>query len=162
MRRLMIIAAILLPAWGTTGAAPVDARAAWNSRCEECHGEADKFSRKYLWAIGGRLQGRHHVLDLRLFMSNHYIPDHMLDMMQAMLMEDANTPQRFADECSSCHGEVEDFVGKSVAVLWGKVRGIESGIAVSEFLATHQGLQEEDVEFFTHLLERFAELLQQP
>ena len=66
------------------------------------------------------------------------------------------------DECSSCHGEVEDFVGKSVAVLWGKVRGIESGIAVSEFLATHQELRDEDVEFFTNLLERFAEYLQQP
>ncbi len=162
MLRQMIIAGILLLASSPGGASPVDARAAWNSRCEECHGDADEFAHKYLWAIAGKLQGRHHVHDLRLFMSNHYIPEHMLDIMQAMLKEGANTPQRFADECAGCHGEVEAFVRKSVAVLWGKVRGVESGIAVSEFLSTHQGLQAEDAEFFARLLERFAEQLQEP
>lgn len=156
MPRLMIIAVILLLACDPSGAAPVDARTAWGSRCEECHGEADKFAGKYLWAIDGQLQGRHHVSDLRLFMSNHYIPDHLLDIMQDMLKEGANTTQRFTDECSSCHGDVKDFVRKSVAFKWGKVRGLESGSAVSDFLPGHEGLQEEDAEFFARMLERFA------
>lgn len=157
MPRLMIIAGLLLLACGPLRVAPAKPDAAWDSRCEECHGDADKFAGKYLWAIGGQLQGRHHVRDLRLFMSNHYIPGHMLDIMQNMLMKYANTPQRFADECGRCHGKVEDFVEKSVAFKWGKVRGLKSGTAVSEFLPDHEGLKAEDAEFFASLLERFVD-----
>lgn len=157
MLRHTIIAAILLLTCGTVSADPVKASAAWNSRCEECHGEADKFAHKYLWAIDGKLQGRHHVHDLRLFLGHHFLPDHLIDKLSAMLMKHANTPQRFADECSGCHGKVEDFVKKSVAFKWGKVRGLKSGTAVGEFLPGHEGLKKEDAEFFASLLERFTE-----
>jgi len=162
MRRQLTIIGILLLACGPSTAAPVEAGAAWNTRCEECHGKADEFARKYLWAIGGRLQGRHHVLDLPLFLGNHYVPDHLLEKMQRMLMKVANTPQRFADDCSRCHGEVDAFVRQSIVIQWNKVRGTESGIAVSEFLPSHQGLQADDADFFTRLLERFAEQLHGP
>ncbi len=156
MLRPLIIIGILLLAAKPAPAAPVKASAAWESRCEECHGEADKFAHKYLWAIDGQLQGRHHVYDLRLFLGNHYLPEHLIDKLSAMLMKHANTPQRFTDECSDCHGKVEDFVKKSVAFKWRKVRGLKTGTAVSEFLPGHEGLQEEDADFFTHLLERFV------
>lgn len=162
MRRQLTIIGILLLACGPSAAAPVKADAAWDTRCEECHGAADAFARKYLWAIDGKLQGRHHVHDLPLFLSKHYVPDHLLEKMQTLLMKSASTPQRFADECSSCHGAVEVFVGESIVVQWRKVRGRESGIAVSEFLPTHQDLQADDADFFTRLLERFAKQVHEP
>jgi len=158
----MIIAGILLLVANPAPADPVKASAAWNSRCEECHGEADKFAHKYLWAIDGKLQGRHHVYDLRLFLGNHFLPDHLIDKLSAMLMKYANTPQRFTDECSGCHGKVEDFASKSVAFKWGKVRGVKSGTAVSEFLPGHEGLNAEDADFFARLLERFTAPQQEP
>ena len=146
----------------SAGSTAQDALEIWDNRCEECHGAADEFSRKYLWAIGEKLQGRHHVQDLQLFLSNHYAPDHLLDTLQSLLMQHANNTQRFEQECAGCHGAAEAFVRKSVAVKWRKLRGLESGIAVEDFLPTHQNLEAEDVEFFTLMLTRVANLVHQP
>ena len=41
-----------------------DALAIWDSRCEECHGDPAEFAGKYLWDIGGQLQGQHHIDNL--------------------------------------------------------------------------------------------------
>jgi hypothetical protein len=136
------------------GADAREIRAEWDNRCEECHGEADDFARKFLWAIDGQLQGQHHIDDLRLFMRNHYLPKHKIDEFYDMLLAQANNPVRFKDECGSCHGSAEEFIRKSIVVKIGNLTGLESGISVREFLQTHRDLLQADVEFFTRLLTR--------
>ena len=146
--------AILVMFFIQPGADAREIRAEWDSRCEECHGEVDEFARKYLWAIDGQLQGQHHIDDLRLYMRNHYIPKHLIDEIYNMLQAQANSPARFKSECSSCHNSAEEFIRRAIFIKAGELTGVESGISVSEFLKTHQGLQQTDVEFFTILLTR--------
>ena len=58
------------------------------------------------------------------------------------------------NECGSCHSNAEEFIRKSVVIKAGELTGLESGIAVREYLESHRGLQQTDVEFFTRLLAR--------
>jgi hypothetical protein len=159
MRFQPLIAAVLLLVCRPTGAGPVDARSAWDNRCEECHGDPDKFAAKYLWIIDGQLQGRHHVDDLRLFLGNHYLPDHLIDTLHAMLSEHASTLARFTDECSECHGTPEDFVRKSIVTQGRDMIGVMSSTAVAEYLESHRELSAADAEFFTLLLKRVARII---
>jgi hypothetical protein len=154
MRPTALIVGILLTLFAPFGADARDAYASWDNRCEECHGDADEFARKYLWVVGDQLQGRHHVDDLRLFMRNHYIPAHEIDKMHAMLRKQANDLGRFAVECGGCHNGAEDFVRASISSWGGELTGVESGAPVTEFLQSHQGLASDDAEFFTRLLAR--------
>ena len=133
-----------------------DALAIWDSRCEECHGDPVVFAGKYLWDINGQLQGQHHIDNLSLFMGNHYIPDHEIEPIGNLLLSLANSPVRFKNECSNCHGEVKDFIDNSLWVSRGGVTGMETGMDVSEFLPTHQDLQPEDVSFYRKLFARIA------
>ena len=146
--------AILLVIFILPGADAREIRAEWDSRCEECHGEADEFARKFLWVIDGQLQGQHHIDNLRLYMRNHYIPKHLIDEIYNMLLAQANSPARFKSECSSCHSSAEEFIRRAIHIKAGELTGVESGISVREFLKTHRGLQQTDVEFFTRLLTR--------
>ncbi|MGD8347722.1 MAG: hypothetical protein PVI79_00730 [Gammaproteobacteria bacterium] len=155
----MIIIAVLLLVCGPSGAAPVDARTAWGSRCEECHGDPDEFAAKYLWIIDGKLQGRHHVDDLRLFLGHHYLPDHLIDPLRKMLSEHASTLDRFDEECSECHGTPENFVRKSIVTQGRDLIGVMSSTEVDKYLETHRELSEEDAEFFTRLLRRVANII---
>ena len=159
MPRNIFIIAILLLACNPSGASPVDARAAWDSRCEECHGDPDKFAAKYLWIIDGQLQGRHHVEDLRLFLGNHSLPDHLIDPLRTMLSEHASTLARFTDECSECHGTPENFVRKSIVTQGRELIGVMTSTAVAEYLETHRELNEEDAKFFTRLLRRVVHIV---
>jgi len=145
---------ILLMLFIQSGADAREIRAEWDSRCEECHGEADEFAQKFLWAIDGQLQGQHHIDNLRLYMRNHYIPKHLIDEIYNMLLAQANSPARYKRECSSCHNSAEEFIKRALFIKAGELMGVESGIPVREFLKTHQGLQQTDVEFFTKLLTR--------
>lgn len=154
MRCIVLNLGILLMLFVQSGADARDIGAEWDNRCEECHGEADEFARKFLWAVDGQLQGQHHIDNLRLFMRNHYIPKHAIDAIHDMLLEKANNPARFKTECSSCHGSAEEFVRGSVVIKAGELTGLESGTSVRQFLQTHQGLQQIDVEFYTRLLAR--------
>lgn len=147
---LVLLLLFLLP----PGAGARDPYKSWDNRCEECHGDADEFSRRFLWAIDGQLQGQHHVDNLRLFMGNHYIPEHEIEAIHDMLLAQANTLARFTDECSSCHDSAEEFVHKSIATRISGMVGVESGALVSEFLQTHQDLEEADAEFYTRLIAR--------
>jgi len=154
MRRISLSLCILLMLFIQSGAGARDVGAEWDNRCEECHGEADEFARKFLWAVDGQLQGQHHIDNLRLFMRNHYVPKHTIDAIYDMLLAKANNPARFKTECSSCHGSAEKFVRRSVVIKAGELTGLESGVSVREFLQTHQGLQQVDVEFYTRMLTR--------
>ena len=146
--------AILLMFFIQPGADAREIRAEWDSRCEECHGEADEFARKFLWAIDGQLLGQHHIDDLRLYMRHPYIPKHLIDEIYNMLLAQANSPARYKSECSSCHNSAEEFIKRALFIKVGELMGVESGTPVREFLKTHQGLQQTDVEFFTKLLTR--------
>ena len=134
-----------------------DAFAIWDSRCEECHGDPEPFARKYLWNIEGQLQGQHHINNLDLFMRNHYTPEHELETLHTMLLAGANSPLRFDAECGECHGAARDFVEKSLWVRGSEITGLESGLDVKEFLPGHQGLQAEDIVFYTKLFVRIAD-----
>jgi hypothetical protein len=146
--------AILLVVFILPGADAREIRAEWDNRCEECHGEADEFARKFLWAVDGQLQGQHHIDNLRLYMRNHYIPKHLIDEIYNMLLTWANNPARFESECSSCHSNAEEFIRKSIFIKAGELTGLESGISVREYLESHRGLKKTDVEFFTRLFAR--------
>ena len=150
----LLMLAVLLPGDGLAVA-----RDAWDNRCEECHGDPDKFAAKYLWIIEGKLQGRHHVDDLRLFLSNHYSPEHLLEPTLEMLSEKASTLARFTEECSECHGTPESFVRKSLVTQGRDLTGVMSSTAVDEYLKSHQQLSAEDAEFFTRLLQRVTKIV---
>jgi len=89
-------------------------------------------------------------------MRQHYIPNHEIETIREMLLEQANSSLRFKDECSICHGEVTKFVEKSIWVRGNEVTGRESGKDVREFLLGHQKLQPKDVSFFLRLFARIA------
>ena len=148
--------AILMLALIPIEAGSRDGLAIWDSRCEECHGDAVVFASKYLWNIDGQLQGQHHIDDMHLFMGNHYIPDHEIDAIRIMLLSQANSPERFKTECSGCHGEVKEFIEKSLWVRQGGITGMESGMDLIDFLPTHQELQPADVTFYRKLFGRIA------
>ena len=154
MRRIGLNLGVLLMLCVQPGAGAREIGAEWDNRCEECHGEADQFARKFLWAVDGQLQGQHHIDNLRLFMRNHYLPKHKIDAFYDMLLAQANDPARFESECSGCHSGAEEFVRRSIVIKAGELTGLESGISVRDFLQTHRGLQQVDVEFYTRLLTR--------
>ena len=162
MRSIGLSLGILLTLFVQSGAGAREIRAEWDNRCEECHGEADEFARKFLWAVDGQLQGQHHVDNLRLFMRNHYLPKHKIDAFYDMLLALANDPTRYESECSGCHSSAEEFVRKSIVIKTGELAGLESGISVRKFLQTHQGLQQADVEFYTRLLTRVRNDIYRP
>lgn len=132
------------------------AKAIWDDRCEECHGDPVKFAGKYLWKIEGQLQGQHHIDNLKLFMGNHYIPDHAIETIRDMLLTHANSPVRFIAECGDCHGDAADFVEKSIWVRGNAITGMGTGKDLSEFLPGHEGLQGEDITFYLKLFARIA------
>lgn len=162
MRSIGLSLCILLMLFVQSGAGARDIGAEWDNRCEECHGEADEFARKFLWAVDGQLQGQHHIDNLRLFMRKHYIPKHIIDAIFDMLLAQANNPARFKTECSSCHSSAKEFVRGSIIIKAGEQTGLESGISVREFLQTHQGLQQVDVEFYTRLFTRVQDDIHRP
>jgi len=162
MRGTALVSGLLLMFLIPFGAGARDAYAAWDNRCEECHGDADEFARSFLWAIDGQLQGQHHIDNLRLFMGNHYIPEHQIEAIYDMLLAQANTMARFEIECSSCHDSAEALVRKSIATRISGIAGVESGVPVLEFLQTHQNLQPADAEFFMKLITRVLDDISRP
>jgi len=139
-----------------------DAYAAWDDRCEECHGDADEFSRRFLWSVDGQLQGQHHIDNLRQFMGNHYIPEHEIEAIYDLLLAQASTLARFTDECGSCHANAEAFVRQSIAIRVSGIVGVESGVPVLEFLQTHEDLQPADAEFYMRLITRVLDTISHP
>ena len=133
-----------------------DASEIWDDRCEECHGDSVKFASKYLWNVDGQLQGQHHIDNLDLFLGNHYIPDHAIEVIRKMLLTQANSPLRYVTECSGCHGSAAEFVAKSIWVRGSEVRAMEAGMDVGEFLPTHLELPPEDIAFYRKLFARIA------
>ncbi len=156
MRIFRLSISVLLLALIPIEAGSRDALAAWDSRCEECHGDPGEFAGKYLWDIEGQLQGQHHIDNLDLFMRNHYTPDHEIEIINNMLLARANSPVRFETECENCHGDVREFVEKSIWVRGNGITGMKTGVDIDEFLPTHQDMQPEDIVFYRKLFARIA------
>ena len=138
-------------------AAELDLHWLWDNRCGDCHGHAGEFARQFLTEANGELQGRHHVRDLRRFMHNHYLNPDEVDAIYGMLLAQTRAPARFKTECSRCHESAASFARRSLQLQEGELVSRQSGRNVRRFLAHHQGLQSEDVDYFTRLLTRVAQ-----
>lgn len=134
----------------------------WDDRCASCHGHSAEFARKFLGVSDGKLQGRHHVGDLHLFLNNHYLAGQSVDDVYAMLLAQVTNQARFKKECSGCHQNAASFVRETLqregAIL--KIR--KSDESVEGFLKNHRGLSEEDIDFYTALLTRIAKEVDLP
>jgi len=134
----------------------------WDDRCADCHGHAGEFTRRFLRANDGRLEGRHHVANLREFMRFHYTPASEVDALYAMLLAQALTPPRFRTECGNCHGSAAQLVRASITLRPGDVPRLRSGQTLRQFLQGHRGLHGDDVDFYVELLTRVAAETGQP
>lgn len=157
---LPLIAGLLISPAAT--AVGVDLHALWDDRCAQCHGHAGEFSRKFLTVSDGRLQGRHHVDDLRKFMQNHYLPEKEVEPVHDMLLAQATTPPRFSRECAQCHGTAAELVRNSLELRNGILYSRKSGQSVHSFLSRHMGLAPDDVKYFDRLLARLAQEIYRP
>ncbi len=128
----------------------------WESRCEECHGHAGDFARKYLGVEDGKLVGRHPVRDVRQFLEHHYPPGGEVGRVYAMLLAQVSNAPRFRESCGQCHGRAADFVRESLVLQDGVLTGRDSGQSAAKFLPGHRGLDPEDAAFFNSLFERVA------
>ena len=157
---IWLIAAVLIaPAQDAIG---IDLHRMWDDRCFECHGHAAEFARRSLIVSGGQLKGRHHVDDLLLFMSNHYLADSEIDAVYDMLLSQASSFARFKEDCANCHKSAADFARHSLEfrndVLYGRV----SGQPVRDFLSHHRRLDADDVNLFEGVLTRVANEVHRP
>ena len=128
----------------------------WDDRCAECHGHSAEFSRKFLRISENRLQGRHDLRDLRLFLGNHYTPRNDVNAVYDMLLAQLKTPPRFRDECSACHNTAAAFIRASIVLHDGVLVGRATNQPINEFMQSHRGLEPDDIEFFVKLLNRVA------
>jgi len=158
--RLLVYLVLLLPS--TVGARGIDLHALWDDRCAECHGHSAEFARKYLKITGGLLQGRHHLLDLRLFLEHHYPPAGQVEAIYQMLLAQTYTPPRFSEECGSCHGRASDFLRQSIVLREGDLKIEKSGSPVQQFLQSHRQLTQDDIEFYMGLFTRLAYEIYRP
>ena len=134
----------------------------WDDRCFECHGHSAEFARRSLSVSGNQLQGRHHVDDLRLFLSNHYLAVSETDAVYEMLLAQASGFARFKDDCRKCHKTAADFARRSLEFRDGVLYGRESGQPVRKFLGHHRGLSRDDAEFFEGVLTRVGNEVHRP
>ena len=124
-------------------AAAIDLHRFWDQRCSDCHGHAGDFARRTLSVMDGRLLGRHHQDDLRLFLGNHGVPPGDVDAIYGMLLAQASSAPEFMRRCGGCHGS-------------------GSGQPITEFLAHHGGLTPADVPRFAELLKRLESEVHRP
>ena len=160
--RIVILFASMLLAMPAVRASGTDLHWLWDDRCAACHGHAGDFSRKSLSVSSGKLQGRHYVHDLRLFLNNHYLAGNEVDAVYNMLLAQANNQARFKVECTSCHDTAAKFVRNSLELRDGALYSRNSGRPVRQFLDHHMGLNPDDVEYFMNLLTRVAHEVYRP
>jgi hypothetical protein len=92
-------------AWLSVGpsAFAIDLHHFWDQRRGGCHGHAGEFARRYLKVDAGRLIGRHHTDNLRLFLGQHEMSGAIADEIYAMLLAQASIPPIYQEKCRGCH-----------------------------------------------------------
>jgi len=126
----------------------------WDQRCEDCHGHAAPFARKFLTVENGKLAGRHHGDDLMLFLRNHGVPEPQVKPIYDMLLAQAGVDPRFKDKCGGCHETAAELVRETVVVRDGVLQGRDNGRPVADFLKRHGKLKSDEIPFFVDLLTR--------
>lgn len=134
----------------------------WHDRCASCHGHSADFSRTFLTVSDGKLQGRHHLHNLRLFLHNHYLAGKEVDTIYNMLLAQASVEARFKNECSRCHDTAVEFVRESMILREGILYSRDLEIPVRSALEHHKRVDEEDVGFYTKQLTRVANEVYRP
>jgi hypothetical protein len=134
----------------------VDLHALWDDRCAECHGHSADFARRFLHISDGRLQGRHHVDNLQLFISRHYSTPPQAAAIYTMLQAQVATPPLFREHCSRCHDSAASLVRSTAILRDGVLFSRRSGQPMQQFLSSHRNLGEEEIDFYHRLLTRVA------
>ena len=140
----------------------IDLHALWDDRCAECHGHSADFARRFLQISDGRLQGRHHVDNLQLFISRHYSTPAQAAAIYAMLQAQAATPPLFRQHCSRCHDSAASLVRSTAILRDGVLLSSRSGQPLHQFLSNHRNLSVEEIDFYLRLLTRVATETGQP
>lgn len=128
---IVAVLAFVVPARG------FDLNRFWDLTCGSCHGHSADFARKFLSVKDGALQGRHHVDDLRTFMSNHYLAPGLVDPVYDMLLSQRQTGPLFRAKCAGCHKTAAELVRQSIELREGMLFGRETERPVAEYLQRH-------------------------
>jgi hypothetical protein len=126
----------------------------WDKNCGSCHGHAGAFARRFLSVKDGKLQGRHHVDNLEVFLANHYLPRDLIAPVSNMLIAQATSEPRFQKECGRCHQSAAAMARESLALRAGVLVSRASGRPTAEFLSGHARIRPDDVSFYVDLLTR--------
>jgi hypothetical protein len=126
----------------------------WDQRCHECHGHAGDFARSQLRVEQGRLVGRHHTQDLRLFLGQHQNGGAYASEMYDMLLAQAETAPLFQQKCARCHQSAAEFARSSLVEIDGVVSGRDSRRPIADILQKHGKLTSEEVPIVVESLTR--------
>jgi hypothetical protein len=137
---------------GTANA--LDLHRFWEDRCLECHGHAGTFAREYLSVEDGKLVGRHHKADLKVFLSQHRMGPEQAEAIHAMLLAQASTAPLFEKKCASCHGTAADFVKSSLVTRDAVVVGRDNQLPIAAFLKKHGKLSTDELPLMLETLAR--------
>jgi hypothetical protein len=156
MYALALALAITLATAGSAIASGVDLHEYWDNNCASCHGHAAAFARRFLTVKDGKLQGRHHVDNLTVFLGNHYLNRDLIEPVSEMLKAQVTTVPRFRNECGRCHESAAALARESLALRDGVLVSRTSGLPITDFLSGHAGIKPADVPFFVEVLTRVA------
>lgn len=156
MRRILAVALVLLTA--AAPAAAADLHRLFEARCAGCHGDAGPFAHQTL--------ADRPVTAERLarFLQRHGggVPADHVQPMAAMLLAQAETPPRFREQCTICHGKAADFVRDRLIARDGALVNRYTGRPAAELLEHHADLTEEGQRFFLDLLTRIEAEVHHP
>jgi hypothetical protein len=140
MHALVIVGVAVWLWWAVPPAAAVDLHHFWDQRCGGCHGHAGEFARRYLKVESGKLVGRHHTDNLRLFLGQHEMSGAIADEIYAMLLAQASTAPVYQEKCRSCHQNAAELARSSLVASGGTVVGRQSGRPLADLLPSHARL----------------------
>jgi hypothetical protein len=147
-------AAIALALSFAKPASALDLHAYWDGRCNDCHGHAGEFARRFLTVQDGKLQGRHHVDNLAQFLSNHYLAEDLVEPVSKMLAAQVASQPRFKEQCGRCHENGAALARESLMMKDGVLVSRQTGRPIATFLRSHARTRVEDVPFFVDVLAR--------
>ncbi len=135
-----VLAAFALLGALSGSALATDIHAFWDQTCKDCHGQhSAEFARTFLKVEKGKLIGRHHVEDLRAFLSQHHMSEPMATRIHDMLLAQASTTPVFKAKCGGCHETAAELVRTAVDEENGVLIGKKRRTPLSRFLQRHGG-----------------------
>lgn len=154
LRRAIGVGIIMLGLASLHAAHGFDLQAFWENRCKDCHGSVEAFARQRLSVVDGRLQGRHHVENLKRFMGQHEMGPEHVEGIYAMQLAQVSTGTVYQQKCAGCHKTEAEFARESLVMKDGVVTGRMTGRPVAEFLKRHGKLSAEEQPAVIEMLTR--------